>query len=45
MTRTKNKYSITKATKGTSTWYLSARDEAQGVDIRLDMKGYKVIAL
>jgi len=47
MSNTKNKYSRCKVInkKGRIIGYLSSRDEENGLDIRLDEKGYKVIAL
>ncbi|WP_155820741.1 hypothetical protein [Liquorilactobacillus mali] len=45
MTTIKNSSSVTKATKGNTTYYLSNRDEQRGIDIQLDMQGYTVIAL
>lgn len=43
----KNKYSVSKVLnqKGTIVGYLSSRDEENGVDIRLDSQGYKIVAL
>lgn len=45
MTTKKNSSSTLKATKGISILYLSTRDENKGIDIGLDMQGYKVEAL
>lgn len=50
MTTTKNKYSVSKATKKLNNGkihviYLSSRDEEQGKDISLDMNGWTVEAL
>ena len=43
----KNKYSTCKVInkKGNIIGYLSSRDEERGVDIRLDIQGYTIIAL
>ena len=45
MTTRKNSSSVTRATKDGVTLYLSTRDEKNGVDIKLDMQGYKIEAL
>ena len=47
MSERKNKYSVAKVLnkKGTIIGYLSTRDEENGVDIRLDSQGYKIVAL
>lgn len=45
MSKTKNKYSVSKATKGNKTIYLSTKDEENGIDIQLDLLGYKIVAL
>lgn len=47
MSKTKNKYSIAKVLnkKGKVIGYLSSRDKEHGLDIKLDMQGYKIIAL
>ena len=47
MSRTKNKYSIciVKNASARVVGYLSRKDEKNGKDIQLDLKGYKVIAL
>lgn len=52
MSQTKNKHSVAvvyKQSKRTGKWrivgYLSSRDEENGLDIRLDMQGYKIVAL
>lgn len=43
----KNKHSVAVVLdeKGKVVGYLSARDEQQGLDIQLNMQGYKIIAL
>ena len=43
----KSKFSVAKVLnkKGTIVGYLSTRDEKNGLDIRLDMKGYTIVAL
>ena len=43
----KSKYSVAKvlSKKGTIVGYLSTRDEENGLDIRLDMNGYTIVAL
>ena len=43
----KSKYSVAKvlSKKGTIVGYLSTRDEKNGLDARLDMQGYKIVAL
>ena len=43
----KNKFSTCKVLnkKGTIVGYLSTRDEKNGLDARLDMQGYKIVAL
>ena len=43
----KNKYSVSKVLnqKGNVIGYLSTRDEENGLDIRLDSQGYKIVAL
>lgn len=47
MSKQKNKYSVAKVInrKGQVIGYLSTRDEENGVDIQMNMKGYTVIAL
>lgn len=47
MSRQKNKYSVSKVlnSKGVIIGYLSTKDENNGIDIQMDMKGYTVIAL
>lgn len=47
MSERKNKYSVSKVLnkKGTIVGYLSTRDEENGLDIRLDMNGYTIVAL
>jgi len=51
MSDKKNKYSTCKVVKTTKkgnkiiVGYLSKRDEENGLDIRLDMQGYEIIAL
>lgn len=47
MSTQKNKYSVAKVTnkKGYIVGYLSNRDEENGKDIELDIKGYTVTAL
>lgn len=45
MTNKKNKHSVLKAVKGNKVIYLSAKDEEKGLDIILDLQGYKIIAL
>ena len=47
MSNKKNKYSEAKVInkKGTIVGYLSTRDEENGLDIRLDMNGYTIVAL
>ena len=51
MSKTKSKYSTCKVIRITPKGneliigYLSSRDEERGEDIRLDMKGYKIVAL
>lgn len=43
----KNKFSTCKVInkKGNVIGYLSTRDEENGLDIRLDTQGYKIVAL
>ena len=43
----KNKYSVSKVVskKGQIIGYLSTRDEENGLDARLDMQGYTIVAL
>ena len=43
----KNKYSVAAVINknGTIVGYLSTRDEEQGRDIELDLKGYTILAL
>lgn len=43
----KNKHSVAVVLneKGNVVGYLSTRDEQQGLDIQLNMQGYKIIAL
>ena len=43
----KSKYSTCKVLnkKGTIVGYLSTRDEENGLDARLDMQGYTIVAL
>ena len=43
----KNKYSVAAVInkKGRIVGYLSTRDEENGLDARLDMQGYKIVAL
>jgi hypothetical protein len=47
MSKTKNKYStcIVYNKKNQIVCYLSLKDEENGVDIRLDMQGYKIVSL
>ena len=45
MTKNRNKSSVVKAVKGETVIYLSSRDEINGVDIRLDLQGYKIEAI
>lgn len=45
MSKKQNKHSILKAVKGDKVIYLSAKDEQRGLDIKLDLQGYKIIAL
>ena len=43
----KSKFSVSKVLnqKGNIVGYLSTRDEENGLDIELDLKGYKIVAL
>lgn len=43
----KSKFSVAKvlSKKGNVIGYLSTRDEENGLDIRLDTQGYKIVAL
>jgi len=45
MTKNKNNLSVSKAVKGETVIYLSSRDESNGVDIKLDLQGYKIEAI
>lgn len=47
MTNKKNKYSVAKVIdkNGVIIGYLSTRDEKNGLDIALDLKGYTIEAL
>lgn len=45
MSKTKTKHSVSKATKGKEVIYLSSKDEEKGLDIILDLQGYKIVAL
>jgi len=45
MTKCKNNSSTIKATKGNEIYYLSRRDEINGLDIKLDLQGYKIEAI
>ena len=47
MANKKNKFSVAKVInqKGNIVGYLSTRDEENGLDARLDMNGYKIVAL
>jgi len=45
MTKNKNKSSVSKAIKGETIIYLSLRDETNGIDIKLDLQGYKIEAI
>lgn len=45
MAKTKTRHSVLKATKGKEVIYLSAKDEEKGIDIKLDLQGYKITAL
>ena len=45
MTTKQNASSTVKATKNSVVVYLSARDEAQGIDSILDLDGWKIEAL
>ena len=47
MANKKSKYSVSKVLnqKGAIVGYLSSRDEKNGLDIRLDSQGYKIVAL
>ena len=47
MANKKNKYSVAAVInqKGNIVGYLSTRDEENGLDIELDLKGYTILAL
>ena len=45
MTERKNNSSTIKATKGNEVLYLSSRDEMNGLDIEMDLQGYKLETL
>lgn len=45
MTLHKNNCSTIKATKGSKVCYLSTRDEANGLDIQLDLLGWTLTAI
>ena len=46
MSKTKNKCSTCVVKKnGRIVGYLSAKDEEQGLDIKLDLQGYEIISL
>ena len=45
MSIAKNKCSVSKATKGKETIYLSQTDENNGLDIQLDLQGYTITYL
>lgn len=45
MSKKQTKHSVLKAVKGNEVVYLSSKDEEKGLDIKLDMQGYKIIAL
>lgn len=47
MSKTKNKFSVTAVYNKNSKiiGYLSNKDEEQGLDIELDLAGYKLVAL
>ena len=47
MANKKSKYSVSKVLnkKGNIVGYLSTRDEENGLDIELDLKGYTILAL
>ena len=46
MSERKNKFSVLAVfKKGTIVGYLSARDEENGLDIELDLKGYTIMPL
>jgi len=45
MTKNRNNSSTVKATKGADVLFLSWRDEERGLDIMLDLQGYKIEAI
>lgn len=45
MAKKQNKHSVLKAVKGKEVIYLSSNDEEKGIDIQLDLQGYKITAL
>ena len=45
MSKKQTKHSVAKATKGSEVIYLSSKDEKKGLDIKLDLQGYKITAL
>lgn len=45
MSKSQNRYSVCKASKGRRTIYLSNTDIENGLDISLDMQGYSVESL
>lgn len=45
MTKTQAKNSTVKAVKGNETIYLTTQNEANGLDIELDLQGYTIIPL
>lgn len=47
MAERKNKYSVTKVINknGVIVGYLSTRDEENGLDTRLDLQGFTIVAL
>ena len=45
MANKKNRHSVAVAVKGSEVIYLSAKDEEKGLDIILDLQGYKITAL
>lgn len=45
MAKKQNKHSVSKAVKGNKVIYLTAKDEEKGLDIILDLQGYKITAL
>lgn len=45
MSNTQATNSTVKAVKGNETFYLTAQDEANGLDIKLDLQGYTIVPL